>query len=183
MTPSLPLSEEATMPNVRIARERDAAALANLLERTFRETFEASNNASDVNLHCQTNYTEAIQAAEIVNPAMTTLVCEHEEQLIGVVQLHWGDTPSCVTAERPGEIQRFYVDKAWQGLGVARALMNEALIVLRSKGVDQAWLGVWEHNPRARAFYGKFGFTEVGEHVFMVGLDPQRDVVMTLAIE
>jgi len=41
------------------------------------------------------------------------------------------------------------------------------------------WLGVWEHNPRAIAFYRKWGFEAVGEHVFVVGTDPQRDLVMT----
>ena len=169
------------MPHVRNAHEGDAAALAILLERTFRDAFEAVNTAADMDLHCQTNYTETIQAAEIVNPVMTTLVCEHEARLIGVVQLHWGEAPSCVVADRPGEIQRFYVDKEWHGAGVARSLMNEALSVMRSKRVDQVWLGVWEHNPRAQAFYRKFGFNEVGEHIFMVGSDPQRDVVMTLA--
>jgi ribosomal protein S18 acetylase RimI-like enzyme len=43
---------------------------------------------------------------------------------------------------------------------------------------DVAWLGVWERNARAIAFYRKFGFAEVGEHVFLLGKDPQRDVVM-----
>jgi ribosomal protein S18 acetylase RimI-like enzyme len=45
-----------------------------------------------------------------------------------------------------------------------------------------AWLGVWEHNPRAIAFYRKSGFVEVGDHVFPVGRDPQRDVVMARAV-
>jgi ribosomal protein S18 acetylase RimI-like enzyme len=40
------------------------------------------------------------------------------------------------------------------------------------------WLGVWERNPKAIAFYKKFGFREVGAHVFPLGSDPQRDVVM-----
>jgi RimJ/RimL family protein N-acetyltransferase len=41
------------------------------------------------------------------------------------------------------------------------------------------WLGVWERNPRAIAFYKKFGFLEVGVHVFPLGFDPQRDIVMS----
>jgi RimJ/RimL family protein N-acetyltransferase len=39
---------------------------------------------------------------------------------------------------------------------------------------------VWERNPRAIAFYAKLGFVEAGDHVFPVGNDPQRDVVMML---
>jgi ribosomal protein S18 acetylase RimI-like enzyme len=37
---------------------------------------------------------------------------------------------------------------------------------------------VWEHNPRAIAFYRKWGLEVVGEHVFMMGDDPQRDLLM-----
>jgi ribosomal protein S18 acetylase RimI-like enzyme len=40
------------------------------------------------------------------------------------------------------------------------------------------WLGVWERNPRAIAFYLKTGFVSVGSHVFMVGSDPQTDLVL-----
>jgi GNAT superfamily N-acetyltransferase len=42
----------------------------------------------------------------------------------------------------------------------------------------RSWLGVWERNPRANAFYRKVGFTDVGSHVFMVGTDPQTDRIM-----
>jgi len=45
-------------------------------------------------------------------------------------------------------------------------------------GSDVAWLGVWERNPKAIAFYRKFAFQEVGEHVFQLGNDAQRDLVM-----
>ena len=40
------------------------------------------------------------------------------------------------------------------------------------------WLGVWEKNLSAIRFYEKNGFTAFGEHIFMLGTDPQRDVLM-----
>ena len=40
------------------------------------------------------------------------------------------------------------------------------------------WLGVWERNPRAIAFYRKRGFIEVGAHVFRLGDDAQTDLIM-----
>jgi ribosomal protein S18 acetylase RimI-like enzyme len=40
------------------------------------------------------------------------------------------------------------------------------------------WLGVWEENPRAIRFYQKLGFVEFGEHIFQLGDDAQRDVLM-----
>jgi ribosomal protein S18 acetylase RimI-like enzyme len=47
-----------------------------------------------------------------------------------------------------------------------------------ARGSGVAWLGVWEHNPRAITFYGKLGFVACGEQVFPLGNDPQRDIVM-----
>ncbi len=60
----------------------------------------------------------------------------------------------------------------------ARDLMDAALDAIADRGSDVAWLGVWERNPRAIAFYAKYGFVPVGAHVFTVGRDPQRDLVM-----
>lgn len=77
-----------------------------------------------------------------------------------------------------GEILRFYVDRSAHGRGVAASLMHTCLSELRSRGSGVAWLGVWERNPRAITFYRKSGFAPVGAHVFVVGSDPQRDVVM-----
>ena len=56
--------------------------------------------------------------------------------------------------------------------------MRACLDEMERRGYDVVWLGVWERNPRAIAFYGKFEFREAGEHVFPVGNDSQRDIVL-----
>jgi len=60
--------------------------------------------------------------------------------------------------------------------------MRASLQSLARRGLRGVWLGVWEHNPRALAFYRKFGFEAVGEQVFLLGNDPQRDLVMYRAL-
>ena len=82
-----------------------------------------------------------------------------------------------------GEIQRLYVRREAQGTGLAHILMRACIDEIARRGSDLAWLGVWEKNPRAIAFYRKFGFTEAGDHVFPVGDDPQRDVIMVRPIQ
>ncbi len=166
------------MPVVRSAAIGDARALAELAERTFRETFSAMNTPENMRLHCEASYGEAIQAGEILDPAVATLVCEDGSELIGYAQLRWGPAPPQVAAARPAEIQSIYVAGAWHGRGVAHALMAEALRIAEDGRADAVWLGVWEHNPRAIAFYRKLGFVENGDHVFPLGNDPQRDIVM-----
>ncbi|MEP7184373.1 MAG: GNAT family N-acetyltransferase [Rhodanobacter sp.] len=170
------------MPGIRRSEPSDALRLAELAELTFRNTFEATNTPDDMHLHCATFYSEAIQAREISDPKMATLVCEHADQLVGFAQLRWERTPDCLKAERPVEIQRLYVREAWHGKGVARDLMSESIALAKAHGADQLWLGVWEHNSRAIAFYRKWGFAEAGEHVFPVGNDSQRDIIMTRVV-
>ena len=60
--------------------------------------------------------------------------------------------------------------------------MNASIREAKQRGYDSLWLGVWEKNPRAIEFYKKWGFREVGSHVFMVGDDPQKDYIMELEV-
>lgn len=163
---------------IRLARGEDAEALARVGERTFRDTFAVDNTREDMDLHCRESYGADIQAAEIADPQMQTLLAEASGEIIGFCQLRWGPAPECIPATVPGEILRLYVVSAWHGRGIAPSLMEAALVALRHRGSDAVWLGVWERNPRAIAFYGKYGFSEVGSHVFTVGTDPQRDLLM-----
>jgi len=166
------------MAIIRHARSSDANALAALAEQTFRDTFGGANSAEDMDLHCRTSYGEDIQSAEISNPAMVTLIAEEGAAPVAFAQLRWSAAPACVHAGNPGEIQRLYVAKPWHGKGVAHELMAACIGEMEGRGADVIWLGVWERNPRAVAFYAKFGFVEVGDHVFPLGTDPQRDIIM-----
>ena len=127
--------------------------------------------------YCATAYGGSIQAREISAPELETLVAVQGDRLIGYAQLKWGAAPKCVSAEKPAEISRLYVDQAQHGQGVARELMTRLFALAGAGGADRIWLGVWEHNPRAIAFYRKHGFTPVGDHVFRLGDDPQRDLI------
>ena len=170
------------MPNIRKARRDDATKLSLIAGQTFRDTFGGANTAEDMDLHCRTRYSEVIQAEEIADPNMVTLLCEYSERLAGFAQLRWGKAPSCVVADAPGEIQRLYVISEFHGKGVAHDLMNACIGEMTRHRSDVVWLGVWERNLRAIAFYKKFGFQEVGAQVFPLGNDPQRDVVMARSV-
>lgn len=167
---------------IRTARPDDAERLARVAEETFRDTFGALNTAEDMALHCRQSYSDHIQAREILAADMLTLLAEVGEELVGYAQLRWGTRPQCIATESAAEIQRLYVVRAWHGRGVAQQLMETSLSEIARRGSDLVWLGVWEKNPRAIAFYRKFGFDEVGAHVFPLGSDPQRDIVMARPI-
>lgn len=156
----------------------DAPALAELASRTFRETFTAGNRAEDLEAHLAAAYGTTQQLRELADPAIVTLLAEYGGHLAGYAQLRSGTTPACVSGEAPIELWRFYIAQGWHGRGVAQSLMSRADAEARGTGRRTLWLGVWEHNERAKAFYRKSGFVDVGSHVFMLGSDAQTDRVM-----
>jgi len=56
--------------------------------------------------------------------------------------------------------------------------MEKCFKVAKEKHKKEIWLGVGEHNFRAQNFYRRWGFEFYGEHIFMVGDDPQKDWLM-----
>jgi ribosomal protein S18 acetylase RimI-like enzyme len=164
---------------IRAAAATDAAALAELAERTFNETFAADNRPEDIELHAAQAYGESQQEREILDPDIATLMVEVGGHLAGYAQLRSGEPPTCVAGESPIELWRFYVAREWHGRGIAQALMLKVESVASGRGGRTLWLGVWERNERAKAFYNKNGFSRVGSHVYMVGTDAQTDLIMT----
>jgi ribosomal protein S18 acetylase RimI-like enzyme len=170
------------MANIRRANSADAAALASLAERVFRDTFASANDPGDVELYSAKNFGLTVQSREISDPNLVTIVSEQDGELIGFAQVRFASRIECVSAKYPAELCRFYVSRQWHGLGVAHELMNEVLATVNGLASDRLWLGVWERNDRAVRFYRKFGFVVVGDHAFVLGHDTQRDLVMALEI-
>jgi diamine N-acetyltransferase len=164
--------------DVRRGVAADAVALAALAARTFTDAFGADNRPEDLTLHLARSYGEEQQRAELTNPGMTTFVAESDRRLIGFAQLREGSAPASVREKKPVELMRFYVAKEWHGRGLAQQLMQAAISDAERRGGTALWLGVWEKNPRAIAFYSKVGFRDVGSQVFVVGTDPQTDRVL-----
>lgn len=163
---------------IRTGEESDATAVAELAARTFQETFAADNRPEDMALHISRAYGPSHQQRELVDPDITTLLAEVDGQLAGYAQLRFGAVPPCVTGEAAVELWRFYVARSWHGRGVAQTLMRRVELEANLRGARTVWLGVWERNARATAFYLKTGFKDVGSHVFMMGTDPQTDRIL-----
>jgi len=163
---------------IRHATIADAAALAQLAAHTFAETFAADNKPEDIEAHLRSAYGLAQQTAEIQDPEVTTLLAYREAALVGFAQVRRKPAPGCVNGERPVELHRFYVLRSQHGTGLGARLMQASCTAAQELGGHHIWLGVWERNARALAFYRKAGFVEVGSHVFMVGSDPQTDLVL-----
>jgi ribosomal protein S18 acetylase RimI-like enzyme len=167
---------------LRPAAPGDAALLADLGRRTFIEAFAAVNTPENLRLFLDGTYHEAIQSRELAESAARHAVAEAGAEPVGFARLRRGEAPPCVTGPDPVELQRIYVLQAWHGLKAGPALLEWCLEEARAWGGRTLWLGVWERNERALAFYRRHGFGAVGDHVFPVGSDPQRDIIMVRSL-
>jgi ribosomal protein S18 acetylase RimI-like enzyme len=141
----------------------------------YRETFAPFNTEANMRAYLDEAYNlPALQAAWAEPGAVCFLSWDGDEPT-GFMHLRNNNEAEPQLGSRTLELQRLYLRKPWQGVGVGNRFMDVALAEARSRGVEWIWLGVWERNFRAQAFYKKWGFEKFGEHIFQMGDDPQTD--------
>lgn len=169
--------------NIRYGTTADAKMLSELGAKTFYDTFAEDNTPENMAMHLKNSFAPEIQFAELSDPNNVFLIIENDGQPSGYAQLILNSNEEFITGTNPLEVRRIYATQENIGKGIGKALMQAAIHEAQQRGCDSVWLGVWEKNPRAIQFYKKWGFKEVGSHIFTVGDDPQRDFVMELELK
>lgn len=170
------------MLEIKLAREKDADTLAELSTRTFVETFIHDNKKEDIDQYVASTFGPDKQFLEIRDPNRHIEIAWSDNRAVGFVHLAESEPDASVTGPKPVELLRLYVDSRWHGQGIGSALMNRGIEIARREGFQTLWLGVWERNFKAQAFYHKYQFEKVGSHIFAVGTDEQIDWIMARSI-
>ena len=166
------------IPQIRPATVADAEMLTALAARTFYYAFADMNTPDNMQAYMSNAFTVPQLTAELSDPQAKFLIAEVNGVPAGYAKLSAGTPPTCIAGAKPIELVRLYVDQNVQGSGVAGDLMQACLDEARSLGHRTMYLGVWEHNHRAQAFYFRWSFRVVGSHIFQMGSDPQLDWLM-----
>ncbi|HAB95527.1 MAG TPA: GNAT family N-acetyltransferase, partial [Enterococcus sp.] len=74
--------------------------------------------------------------------------------------------------------ERIYIKKEHKRRGYGKTLLLFAQETAKELQKKSIWLGVWEFNDNALAFYHTMGFERVGSHSFFMGDDEQTDFLM-----
>ena len=165
----------------RDATANDAEALAAFARASFIDTFGHLYPQQDLADFLAASHTQALYEGYARDPRLHLRVAKRDGAIVGYsktgdVELHVDDAARC------RELHRLYVDASVKGAGVAKALMDELLGWSRAEAAEALYLGVWENNHRAQAFYKRYGFEHIGEHDFMVGQTRDRDFIWRLQL-
>ena len=158
--------------------DEDIKKLQTIAKQTFTETFGSQNTAEDLAKFLSEEYAFDKLKAEVENPESFYYFCYFEDELAGYLKLNVGAAQTESDYPEALEIQRIYVLQKYQGKRIGLAMMQQALAVAKKLKKPQVWLGVWENNFKAQAFYQKSGFKKVGSHDFILGSDKQTDYIL-----
>lgn len=161
----------------------DLHELRELSVSTFYETFAPMNTPEDMKNYLATSFDEAKFRRELGDSSTSFFFVYCDEKLAGYMKLNESPSQSDVNDPASLEIERIYVMSEYQGEGLGALLMEKAISTARERSKEYIWLGVWEKNDKALAFYKKHGFHKIGEHSFVIGSDVQTDHLMRLDLK
>jgi ribosomal protein S18 acetylase RimI-like enzyme len=170
------------MIHIRQISIHDLPALQTIGRKTFVETFAASNSEENLARYLAEGFSNEKLSAELENKNSQFYFAETEGRVLGYLKVNTGKAQSEQQNPDALEIERIYVLQEFHGKEVGQILYKKALSIAHDLNSPYIWLGVWEKNPRAIRFYERQGLVEFGEHIFQLGDDAQRDVLMKLVL-
>lgn len=161
----------------------DIDQLQKIGRQTFFETFAESNSEENMKEYLDNGFSAEKLHSELTNTNSEFYFALEEDTVIGYLKLNFGESQTELKDDKALEIERIYVLKEFHGKKVGQLLYDKAIQVATETKADYVWLGVWEENPRAIAFYKKNGFVEFDKHIFKLGNDEQTDIMMKLELK
>lgn len=156
----------------------DVEALQKLSIETFSDTFGAQNDPKDLNEYLNKAYATDKLLAELQNENSEFTFVYLDDQLAGYMKLNTNEAQSEHFASNALEIERIYIKKEFKRHGLGKYLFTKAFDIAKKANKQKVWLGVWEKNTPALAFYTKMGFKQNGSHSFFMGENEQTDLIM-----
>ena len=106
---------------------------------------------------------------DLADPTIEWRIAVGQSGIVGYAKLTPLRAPAPVPLPGALELQQLYVLRRWHGTGVAAQLMEWALEAASAARAPEVYLTVFDHNERAKRFYARYGFSEVGRCTFQLG--------------
>lgn len=145
---------------------------------TFSDAFQNQNNPVDFKAYLDKAFSKSQLKEELENPHMYFYFVYLEGNLAAYFKLNNGDAQTDIKREDSMELERIYVQTAFQGKHLGKQILDWIKSRVKTMEKSFLWLGVWEKNPRAISFYERHGFYKFGTHPYFIGNDKQTDWLM-----
>lgn len=171
------MTEEVT---IRPCTSADLESVITIGRQTFIESFAHLNDPEYFDPYVTKAFTSTQILSELKNPDSHFFFAYYKGELAGYLKLNFNQAQSDLKDSESMEIERIYLLKPFQGLGLGRSLFAHSLATARQHKSKYIWLGVWEQNTKAISFYEAQGFYTFANHPFKLGDDLQTDYLMRL---
>lgn len=164
---------------IKKCNREDLEILQEISLETFNDTFKDQNSPENMKAYLE----KALNLIQLEKELSNTLsefffVYVHNE-VAGYLKINTNDAQSEEMGDESLEIERIYIKNQFQKHGLGKYMLNLAMDMAREQNKKKIWLGVWEKNKNAIAFYKKMGFVQTGAHAFYMGDEEQTDFIMT----
>jgi len=172
----------ALAPEFRRAGRTDAAKVQDLFCRSYADTFGHTYQAGVMERWFEESCTLERFEGECTDADFAIFLAEDGNgRLLGYCTLGPYDiTPE--TVKRWWVLRQLYLDPAAKGRGLGQRLLEQGIAEARARGFEELYLTVWIENHRARRFYERNGFMEVGHYAFVVGDQVDDDRILRLTL-
>lgn len=158
---------------------KDLAALQDISIETFNDTFLEQNSPELVKDYLDKAFHTKQLEKELAAPFSQFFFVYHENEAAGYLKINTEEGQTENAGKDALEIERIYIRKKFLKHGLGRFLLHHAIEIAKDLHKKKIWLGVWERNKNAIAFYEKMGFAQTGAHSFYLGEEEQTDLIMT----
>lgn len=163
---------------LRAVRESELELLREVSIKTFVDAFSDQNTPSDMEMYLEDSRNMDQVIKEFNDPNVALFFSCQADDITGFMKINMDGAQTENLEESSVELERIYLLESYQGQGIGQLMMEHFEDFGRKLGVEVGWLGVWEHNPRAIAFYERQGYRVFDEHDYPLGTDIQRDLLM-----
>ncbi|OAS19310.1 GNAT family N-acetyltransferase [Paenibacillus oryzisoli] len=157
----------------------DISKLQEISVETFTETFKDQNTSESLHAYLNKAFNLIQLEKEVWNPLSQFFFIYMNDEVAGYLKVNTNEAQSEAMGDDSLEIERIYIKGKFQGHGLGKYLLNTAIETAMACDMKRVWLGVWEENEKAIAFYKKMGFIQTGAHSFYMGEEEQIDLVLT----
>lgn len=165
--------------DIRKCTLEDLALLQDISVGTFHETFKDQNSPESMKAYLDRAFNLNQLEKEMRNSSSEFYFVYYNGEIAGYLKVNTDDAQTEMVGHDSLEIERIYVKGRYQKHGLGKLLLNKAMDIALARNKRNVWLGVWERNENAIAFYKKMGFVQTGSHSFYMGDEEQRDYIMT----